>query len=281
MPSIAFNKKPDVTIKIGTVPNQLTGDNLIDQVTFQSTPSEYLLSLSGIADYYILNGQEVIISPHKDANQQVISLFFLTSVMAVILHYQQIIPLRATAIKYQQKAILICGLIGAGKSTTAIRLHQRGYHFYADEICGLKQDTNGEIKLIRGYPFICLWKDSLPKLTQAVFKRTNQMREGLKKYFCHFQHPPTEEALAISQVIIMKSSAKPELSESLSQLEKFSFMLNNTLYREILFQQGRDQQHFQMMMKLLSKNQTHVINRSLLLKQQNTFIDFIENVITQ
>ena len=278
---ISLRDQTDVTIRIGETSTSLKGDNLIDQVVFQSTPTEYLLSLDGIANYYVLNGREVIITPHKQANQEAISLFLLTSVMPVILHHHQIIPLRATAIKHQQKVVLMCGLIGVGKSTTAVRLHQRGYPFYSDEICGLKQESNGTIKLIRGYPFVCLWKDTLEHLDQQFFKSTNQMRKGIAKYFCHFTQPPIEEELDISQVIIMKSTAKPELTEKSSQLEIFKYLLNYTLYHEMLFQQQKDQQHFQMMMKLLSQSQASVVNRSLLLKQPKEFLDYIEDVITQ
>jgi len=108
-------------------------------------------------------------------------------VMGFTLRRRGIIPLHAGAACIGTSAILFCGAIEAGKSTTAAALASRGIPILSDDIAALRE-AGGRFHVEPGYPWICLWpdavrnlfgkRDALPQLTPAWEKRYMALDSG-------------------------------------------------------------------------------------------------------
>src|SRR3954471_1894098 len=79
-------EQPDITIKMGAVPESLTGENVVHKVKVSMSPTEYLQKVQNVATYYVANGTEIRIERKPDADEKSIRLFLLSNGMAAILH---------------------------------------------------------------------------------------------------------------------------------------------------------------------------------------------------
>jgi hypothetical protein len=83
--------------------------------------------------------------------------------MGFALRRRGITPLHASAISILSHAILFCGAIEVGKSTTVAALALRGFPVLSDDIAALPE-ANGRFQVEPGCPLICLWPDVVLKL---------------------------------------------------------------------------------------------------------------------
>ena len=103
-----------------------------------------------------------------------LSTYFLGPVMGFILRRRGTTALHASAVCMDDKAIVLTGEAGAGKSTTAAALALRGAAVLCEDIATV-EERNGTFSIELGYPRICLWPssvemlmgnaDALPRLT--------------------------------------------------------------------------------------------------------------------
>jgi hypothetical protein len=103
-----------------------------------------------------------------------LSTYFLGPIMGFILRKRGTMALHASAVCIDDKAVVLTGEAGAGKSTTAAALALRGVSVLCEDIAAVEE--NGvDFNIERGYPRVCLWPssvemlmgraDALPRLT--------------------------------------------------------------------------------------------------------------------
>jgi len=109
-----------------------------------------------------------------------LATYFLGPVMGFVLRQKRVTCLHASGVELHGRGVLFAGDAGHGKSTTAGALALRGVPVLAEDIVPLDL-TEDEIRVIPGYPRVCLWPEAveklvgqpeaLPKLTPAWEKR--------------------------------------------------------------------------------------------------------------
>ena len=90
-------------------------------------------------------------------------VYLLGPVMGFVLRRRGRAPLHASSVVIGDRAVALVGMPGAGKSTTAAMLALRGWPVLCEDICSL-QETDGEIHVLPGYSWICLWPESVNML---------------------------------------------------------------------------------------------------------------------
>jgi hypothetical protein len=106
--------------------------------------------------------------------------YLLGPVIAFALRLRGVTCLHASAIAMEDRAIVLFGLAGAGKSTTASAFALRGFSVLSDDVAVLA-DLGDRFLVQPGYPRINLWPDSvrtlfgsedaLPRITPTWDKR--------------------------------------------------------------------------------------------------------------
>jgi hypothetical protein len=92
------------------------------------------------------------------------------SVLAFALRVRGVMSLHASAVCIDGKAVLLVGPAGAGKSTLALALHQRGHPVLSEDVVALQPRADG-IGAHSGFPHVRLWPDS----AQALGRRTDEL----------------------------------------------------------------------------------------------------------
>ncbi len=101
----------------------------------------YLLIVEGVGRFSIEDGQRIMIDPAPGIAQSELRVFLLGTVLGVLCHQRGLLPMHASAVNIKGRAVLFSGNSGAGKSTMAAALGQRGHPLMADDIVAITPET--------------------------------------------------------------------------------------------------------------------------------------------
>lgn len=226
-------EEADITIRLGKTPEQLRGKDAVEKVRVSMSPTEYLLKVLDIANYYAADGSKIIVEPLTGADEKSVRLFMLSNAMAAILHQRDMIPLHASAVYYEDGIVLFCGRSGAGKSTTASALQKQGYKIFSDDVCVLKQ-VGDQLMVLPSYPMIKLWEDSFAKVGMEMAGEEDKIRPHLPKYARWYHAAFGIEAMPVKQIFIIDPSnqAATVTMQKAGTLDAFHELQKNT-YRPV------------------------------------------------
>ncbi len=109
---------PDVSIRFGEVPDSLPNASTIRACT-QARPGQFLLIVDRVAKYLVENGDIITIQPAPGATEDEIRLFLMGSAWSALLLQRGLLPLHGSAVQVNDKAYVLAGPSGNGKSTLA------------------------------------------------------------------------------------------------------------------------------------------------------------------
>jgi len=134
---------PDVVIRLGKVPHSRA----------QATPDEEFAFNTLAGRFRVRGGREIVVDPLPDTSPEALRVVLLGRMMAFLLRQRGWLPLHASIVEMDRKAVLFLGMSGAGKSTTAAACRARGHDVVADDI--------GAVRVEQG---ICIANPALPRL---------------------------------------------------------------------------------------------------------------------
>lgn len=272
---------PDVVITVGKAPECLEGEDVMAFPKLSASPTQYLVTIDNVAKYHVSGGKTITIEPCAGADDNSIRLFLLSNAMAALLHQQHKIPMHASGIITPNGLVLFTGLSGAGKSTTALALIQRGYDIFTDDVCVLGcNETNGAVEAVASYPMMKLWEQTVDNM-QLDQAKQHRLRPGLDKYGI-FQHDTFFTGkLPISKIFVLETdSDAPGFScKKIKDLEAFDLLQQNTYRRSYVNLMKLEQHHFTMMTHLTRQTDVYKLVRPKTSGDIPAFIDFLQQYI--
>jgi hypothetical protein len=172
---------PDVTIRRAVVPKSLDGATAIGP-TWQRADGRFLMHIPRVARFLLEGGHSIAFEAEDDAELQDVAVFLSGSVFGVLLHQRNHIVLHASAVLVGGKAVLFCGQSGAGKSTFAAALGERGYSLIADDQCAIEIGDDGIPRIQADGRRLRLWEKSISELGLDD-RRGDAMRNRLRKFY--------------------------------------------------------------------------------------------------
>jgi len=162
--------------------------------------------------------------------------YLLGPVLGVLLRYRGVVCLHGSAVARDGRAAVFVGPPGAGKSTTAAALAQRGYTLLADDIAALGE-RDGAFYVHPGYPGLSLWPKSLELLYGAQRPELRPRVDGDKACLSTAQGLRFEScALPLDRIYILDSGEADSSSSSNanSAQDRFLSLISNTYATSIL-----------------------------------------------
>lgn len=89
--------------------------------------------------------------------------YVLGPVLGLLLRLRGVTCLHASAVQIGNRAVAFVGSEGAGKSTTAAAMAQKGFPVISDDVVAL-EESGGQFSVYPAYPYLCLWPESVASL---------------------------------------------------------------------------------------------------------------------
>ena len=195
------------------------------------------LSWPGVGRFDVRHGREVAVYPALKADEQVLKLFLLGPVLAVLQHQRGCLVLHASAVALDGAALGFLGGSGWGKSTLAIALHRRGHALVADDALSLRLAEHGPLAL-PGPPELRLWPDTLTALGEAP-EDLPRLRPELEKRARFAVNACVPRALPLSRLYVL-AEGPDHAVEPLSLRAAVIELVRHTYTARLLRSHGAD-----------------------------------------
>ena len=236
---------PDVVIDEGTVPEPEGGSGLI------AVDDALVLVVPKVARYRIRGGSRITVEPQPGVPRRNLRLFLLGSAFGALLHQRGLLPLHANAIEIGGKAVAFMGEPGAGKSTLAAWLHDRGQRIIADDVCVVGFD--GDKAVARpGFPRLRLWREALEASGRdpAAYPRSYAGDERFDKFDVAIESVSFDAPLAA--LYLLERGERPSI-DRLSRLEAAEAVFANTYRGAYLTAVGGQTAHWKSAVRLVEQ----------------------------
>ena len=160
--------RADVTCRLGEVPARLDRPDHIAPLFQTSGTGEYLLVLPGTGRILVRNGSEITVEPETGDATVNLSAILSDPILAVLWHQRGLLPLHASVVVFNGRAVALCGPAAVGKSTLAAILAGQGYQVIADGICVVDMHGSEDVLVPSGRTRLQLWRDALTELGIAT-----------------------------------------------------------------------------------------------------------------
>jgi hypothetical protein len=147
----------DVTIRVES--HILTGNQPV------ITAGLFCFHVSKVGCYVVKSGCEITVSPLPEADEREARLFLLGSAWGALCYQRGVLALHASVVQSGDYAVAFCGTSGAGKSSIAAWLTERGYRLVSDDLCRFAV-IDGIPRAHPSTPRLKLWREALGIVTR-------------------------------------------------------------------------------------------------------------------
>ncbi|SFB23170.1 hypothetical protein SAMN05216249_11442 [Acetitomaculum ruminis DSM 5522] len=228
----------DITIHIcleDIPPEILAGQNSIKDVL--ATPKLCCFEIESVGYYFIQEGKRISIQCNKDFDPYKRKIFTLGSALGIAMILKGRIPIHGGTVVQNDKAVIITGDAGAGKSTISTALRLDGMGFLADDVSVLDKKSDNNWIVEPAYPQQKLCRDAAVsfgyELSDLIY-----IDEERDKFAVRFSEGFVNKGLPLKAFVELnlgEDNQKEDLiiSEILGT-DKIKCMLKNT-YRSFIF----------------------------------------------
>jgi hypothetical protein len=182
---VGDDRAPDITVRLGRVPDRLDALVTDDPVLQLSADGTCRLARASVASCQIDGpAGEVIIEPEWHVQESDVRAFFLSKVLAALCLKRNLVPLHASAVQMGDTAVAFVGRSGVGKSTIAAACMKRGYRVLADDLTAVDWTGPAGPRVWSTFPLLKLCPDAIAHLdlrSQGAAPNTPQIAPGIVK----------------------------------------------------------------------------------------------------
>lgn len=195
---------------------------------------EVWFDIKGVASYYISNGNKVIIERYDNSNNEMINIFLMCSCLGFIMIQRNKLAIHGSAVVVNNKAIVLTGGRGAGKSTLSTALRLKGYKFLADDVAAIT--LGDKINIEYGFPYQKLCEDTAINLGYDVNEYISFISNTEEKYIVPAYDEFVYKAKELGAIfeIISDSYVSEVIIEEIKGNEKLNKIIKNIYRAEFL-----------------------------------------------
>lgn len=222
--------EPDLDIRFGSVPAHLEGSDHVRRWFETRGAGEILIRPPDIGRFLLTAPGTVRIDPAPATVEKDLRAILFGSVLGAFIQMRGLLPLHASAVTFADGVVAFAGASGAGKSTMAAFLSERGHQTVADDVCVV--DTAGAAPMVR--PAIArlkLWGASMDALGKP---RLEANRDTLRWEKYHVRQDPEVAARPLRAIVALEQAPGPHPAlQPLTGAEALTAVLANAFRPEI------------------------------------------------
>lgn len=147
----------DIILRQGPVPPPLAPLRLERDGISVGADGRAVIHVPDCVRIGLVDGRQIMVDPAPGISAAELQTWLLGPALGIICHQRGVIPLHACAIRAGDRGLAITGHSGAGKSTTAAALVQRGHRLLADDVLVMDPQT---VVAHPCFPAVKLWDSS-------------------------------------------------------------------------------------------------------------------------
>lgn len=184
-----------------------------------------------LAVFEISNGNKITYQLYEGYDYMHVNELIVCFCMVVLAYQRGMVLIHGSGINYKNRALIISGLSGAGKSSLADELLDRNYLMIADDVVAI-DSSNAIAQACASFPMRKLCADAVERKgydKRDLFKVPDLERE---KYAIMIDEQYYAENLDMANMVVIEKGAveKPELRE-IKGAEKLKYLVNNLVQK--------------------------------------------------
>lgn len=220
-----------------------------------------MFAIKGTAIFSIQEGKRIVVSPIKGSDEDKIRLYILGTCMGALLMQRNILPLHGSAVAINGKAYAFVGDRGAGKSTLAAALINRGYQLLSDDLIPVSLTADNTPIITPSYPQQKLWQESLEGFGMEC-NEYKPLFERETKYAVPVNSNYFSDQLPLAGVFELGKTKKREIEiNPVQKLERLHILYRHTFRSSLIPRLGLLEWHFNNVTKFVSKIGIHQLCR--------------------
>jgi hypothetical protein len=251
------------------------------EAQFGGTTMEAYLRWPRVGRFLAREGRELIVAlgPRGVNRPRLVNLYILSEALGLILCQRGVFLLHASAVKLGEDAVIFAGLPGAGKSTMAAVLAQKGHTALGDDMIAVEFDGDERPMVLPGFPQLKIWPATVEGLGYAP-SALLPLFTGSRKRVIHNGVNFPQAPLSLTHIFFLETAETYNLrrmteAEALLALVRFFPCPSDMLQGRFL------QQHFQQCHQLLRRVATWKLESPKNFKVLSKMINMIEESIRQ
>ncbi|HAP99851.1 MAG TPA: serine kinase [Rhodospirillum rubrum] len=206
------DRLPDVTIAFGRVtPVESASPGMNWHVVGEGM---FRFTVASVGSYRISRGRVITIDPQAGVVASAVRQYLLGTAFGVLCHQRGLLPLHASCVAINGRAVAIAGASGAGKSSLAAALVRLGYPLLGDDVCVIDASEINAPHVLPAIPRLKLWRDVLDTFGLIVDPAA-RILEGIDKYQAQAladrpPPPPPQVPLPLGVVYYLDQAESPD-----------------------------------------------------------------------
>ena len=231
----------DVTVRIGETPAQLPNP-AGKRYRWEAAPGAFLMTVDDVARYLVTDGCDVLVEP-LGGDERDMGAFLIGPPFGALLQQRGLTTLHASAVEAEIGAALFVGFKGAGKSSLASALAERGCALLSDDLTGVEANADGRFLALPASTRTRLRGDSLEAL--GLFPRTLEKAHGKREKRLLPAARLGAEPLAVRAVYVLEAHDRAGIEiQPAPWTQARGALLRHTYRKRFLHGLAQQEEHF-------------------------------------
>ena len=218
----------------------------------------FWMDVPRVGRFLVRNGREMIVELCPDAPDGDVRAYLLGSAMGALLQQRGLLPLHASAVAVDGRAVAFIAPAGSGKSTIAMHLQHRGHRVICDDICAVEVG-DGVARLRPGLRNLKLWRASLGAIARSP-DGLEAVLADMDKYRVPVDAPAEDRVFDVAAVVLLGWGEEPAVAP-LPGAEAVGALIANTFRGQLVAPMGRQAAHWRQCLDLFNAAGVHRLVR--------------------
>lgn len=219
----------DFEVVIGVVEPSFINEPTIKRDFIQFNENEFFFQLPEIAKYFVSNGNKVIIEPLCEDWDSIL-MFFYSNCIAAILFQSNLIPFHVSGVlDHTDKLWLFAAPSKTGKSTTALKLKEKGYSLFTDDTALIKIENDCCIA-VASYPVLRAWENTMNNQKVYALEEGKQLRAQVNKFGVSFHKDFIGTPQKVAGIVFLEELGTTIQIERIKSIDGMK-LLGDNIYR--------------------------------------------------
>ncbi len=235
----------------------------------------FWMDVPRVGRFLVRNGREMIVEPCPGAPDGDVRAYLLGSAMGALLQQRGLLPLHASAVAVDGRAVAFIAPAGSGKSTIAMHLQHRGHRVICDDICAVEV-ADGVARLRPGLRNLKLWRASLGAIARTP-DGLEPVLADMDKYRVPVDAPAEDRVFDLAAVVLLGWGKEPAIAP-LPGAEAVGALIANTFRGQFVAPMGRQAAHWRQCLDLFNAVGVHRLVRPRVLDRLAEASDLVERL---